>query len=975
MSSKGGGFEIREQYFESNVDQQKNVVPTYSQNTLFPRMYSNDPSKIDGYKEWSGYNPQEDKGTDMGADKSRLPSFGENITYFVNYQVGWMYWRYFMWNFAGRQNDIQGHSAESMRGNWISGFTAVDNARLGNQDAAAPFYTSENPTNNKFFYLPLILGIIGLLFHAYRAPKDAFVLFLAFFFTGIAIVVYLNQKTFEPRERDYAFAGSFYFFAMWIGLGVFGLYEAFKNFTQVEFKKVAYVLGGGLLLALIIDTGSEVSMPITISWLIIGGISVVAMFIMSALKKAFKKESQGAIVAIGLGLFVPVIMGMQGWDDHDRSLKTSARDLASNYLMSCSDNSILFTNGDNDTFPLWYMQEVEGYRTDVRVCNLSLMQTDWYTDQMKMKAYKSEPLPIKFTEDQTLMYAGNTDQVLFTSLFELFYMNAGERIIKDVISMRVKNNTNEVKQALDNFHAQVGSIVGGISTSQQNVITRLELLKQSMVTTTKASLSDEIYGKYQGGLELLSGIQSGLITFPEGQAQRFQELLIQFEKSWDYVNIDDAMAFTRNDDNLVMYNGAQLVRVFPSSGFILPVDKDNVVKSGLIEASEKSKCFNEMRFNFDVRGITREQVMMLDILANNDWKRGIFFSSPGGSDVALALYRRGYIKQDGVTFEFSPIDDRDERLVSDKMYANLMKNYQFGQMSNPDVLTDYYTRRHTSQYRSQFASLASDYLRKAQNAQEILSRGQNYIDALSQAGRTDEANQMAKVLKTAKTDVPMYKERAIKLIKRSLEVMPANVVLDYGEPGPSREKYYVGSMPYEAYGDGVLHDYVGILLEAGDKKTANELGLEIARQLETILTYFENSDPSFAGRNAKDLFASLDTYLKLSAQVLSAQNGDREGKLGQHLIAKTDYIFNKMLPKLYEGLKEKANNNGESARRGSTAGRYSSMLFNIQDNVEAIGIHYGVIPEPSGANPEQDPQSLEMQRMMQQMQMGDSVIQ
>ena len=973
VAKKGSGFEIREQYFESNTSQQENVVPNYSQNTIFPRMYSNDPSKIDGYKQWSGYNPQEDKGTDIGADQSRLPSFGENMTYFIDYQIGWMYWRYFMWNFAGRQNDIQGHGGESMRGNWISGISAVDNARLGDQDNA-PYYTSENPSNNKFFYLPLILGLVGLVFHAYRNPKDAFVVFLAFFFTGIAIVIYLNQKAFEPRERDYAFAGSFYFFAMWIGLGVYALYDAFKRFTKLELKNILYILGGGLILSFFIDMGSEVSMPISLSWLIISGVGFIAVLLMTLLKKVFKSESQGAVVSILLGLFVPVIMGMQGWDDHDRSLKTSARDLASNYLMSCSDNSILFTNGDNDTFPLWYMQEVEGYRTDVRVCNLSLMQTDWYTDQMKMKAYDSEPLPIKFTEDQTLMYAGNTDQVLFTSLFELFYMNAGERIIKDVINMRVKYNSEEAKRALSAFQVQVSPIVGSISTSQANVSSRLELLKQSMISANESSLAEEIYSKYQGGLELLSGIQSGLITFPEGQAQRFQEALIQFEKSWDYANIDDIMAFTRNDDNLVMYNRSQEVRIFPSTGFILPVEKENVLKSGLIKKADLTKCYDEMRFNFDERGITREQVMMLDILANNNWERGIFFSSPAGSDVALALYRRGYIKQDGVTFEFSPIDDRDERIVSDKMYSNLMTNYNFGEMSNPDVLTDYYTRRHTSQYRNQFASLASDYLRKAENSEAIRSRGQSYIDALRQDGRVDEADKMAKVLSTADKDIPMYKERAVKLIKRSLEVMPANVVIDYGEPGPSRERYNVGSMTYEAYGDGVLHDYVGILLQAGDKETATELGKELARELESILVYFENSDASFAGRNTKDLYATVDTYLKLSSTLMDPSYGVSEGELAKHLTETVNNLFSKTLPKLYDDLKEKANNNGETSRRGSRAGRYASMLFDIQDNMEAIAIHYGLMQEPTGTAPSSnDAQSLELQRMMQQMDMGDSV--
>ncbi len=970
----GPSLEVNEKYFESNVGQQENVVPTYSQNTFFPRMYSGDePSKVEGYKAWSGYDANDDSGTELGKDEQRLPTFGENLTYFARYQINWMYWRYFMWNFAGRQNDIQGHSGEHMRGNWISGISAVDNARLGEQDL--PYYTNENDSNNKFFFLPLILGFIGMIFHFYRTPKDAFVVFLAFLFTGIAIVVYLNQRTFEPRERDYAFAGSFYFFALWIGMGVYGLYEAFTSFGKNEYKKIGMVIGGGLLLTLILDSSSDVSMPSTLSWIFISAIGIVALAIMSALKKSFKSESQGAIVAIGLGLFVPIIMGMQGWDDHDRSLKTSARDLAYNYLESCTKNSIIFTNGDNDTFPLWYMQEVEGVRTDVRVCNLSLMQTDWYTDQMKMKAYDSDPLPIKFTEDQTLMYAGYTDQVLFTGLFELFYMNAGERIIKEVIAMRVKNNKSEVSTALGTLNAQAATIVGSVSTDQANVATRLEQLKLILTTNTKTDLAEEVYAKYQAGFELLSGVQSGLIKFEESQAQNFQNLLLEFEKPWDFANIDEVMAFTRDDKNLISYSADQLVRFFPSTGIILPVDKNNAVKSGIISGGQKSQCFDELRFNFETRGITREQVMMLDVLANNDWKRGIFFSSPGGSDVSMALYKRGYLKQDGMAFELTPVNNRSERLMSDKMYNNLMSKYLYGEMSNPKVLTDYYTRRHTSQYRSQFASLAEDFLRKIDEAKDAKEKGSNYINLLKQAGRFDEANDLARILKTADKDIPVYRKKAANLLKRSLEVMPANVVIDYGEPGPTRDQYNVGSMTFESYGDGILHDYVGLLFQAGEKKAANDLGLELARELESILAYFEKSDVYFAGRNSKDLFATLDVYLKMSAAAVNPTFGDPNGKLAKHTQSKISTLYKVVFPKMYADLKVKAENNGESTRRGSTAGKYASMLFDLQDNIEAIGIHYGIMSAPINTAPSVDnTEGMNLEQMMQQMDRGDSVL-
>ncbi len=973
--AKDNGGSVEEKYFESNATERLNSVPTFAQTSFFPRMYwGQEAARIDGYTKWSGYDANDDALTEKGKDGKRLPTFGENMTYFMRYQVNWMYWRYFMWNFAGRQNDIQG-DGDNMRGNWISGFGAIDNARLGNQGETAPYFTSENPANNKFFFLPLILGLVGFFFHFYRAPKDAFVVFLAFLFTGLAIVVYLNQKPMEPRERDYAYAGSFYFFALWIGVGIYALYDAFIRFKQKDLIKALAIGGGGLVLFAIIDGGSEVSMPNTLSWLFIAGVGIGLLAVMMGLRKVLKKDSQGAIVVSLLGLFVPIIMGMQGFDDHDRSLKTSADDLALNYLNSCEQNGILFTNGDNDTFPLWYMQEVEGKRTDVRVCNLSLMQTDWYTDQMKMRAYKSDPLPIKFREDQILMYAGNTDQVIFSNLFEMFYLNASEDVLKKVIDMRVKNNAQQVAQAIDMFHTQIGPFLGGVTATDPSVTARIEVLKLDLSTNSGKSISASIYAKYRAAFEILSGMQSGLITLPEGQAQAFQNMMMEFEKPWDSTNLKDAMEFVRDDKNLVAYSEQRMVRVFPSSGFILPVNVANAVKSGVIRADQKDECFKELRFKFQARGLTREQVMMMDILANNEWKRGIYFSSPGGSDVSIALYEGRYVKQNGMCFELSPLKDVNMR-YSDKMYNNMMSLYTFGAMNNADVLTDYYTRRHTSQYRLHFASLADDYLMRADQEEQMRENKKMNIKMLRQNGENAKANEFEASLKGVDAKIAGYKKKAANLLNRSLEVMPASIVIDYGEPTANgRETYTNGGISLNSFSDGILHDYVRMLYKAGDKKAAEELGEIVAKQLESIFTYFEKSDAYFAGNpeNSSDLYAALDAYFKLHVSAIDPEIGNPKGALAARTQAKIDKLYKNVFPAIYSGLSEKANDNGESVRRGSKAGRYANMLFNLQDYLEAIGVHYGYLqgqqapPAPAGTG------EMSLEQMMEQMPIADSV--
>lgn len=337
------------------------------------------------------------------------PNFlNENIAYMFKYQFNWMYFRYFMWNFSGRQNDIQGYGVNGggrmlLDGNWLSGVKFLDAQRLGNQDNLPAFIT-ENTGYNRYFMLPLILGLLGLIFHSVKAPKDMFVVLLLFFLTGLAIIIYLNQKPMEPRERDYSDAASFYAFSIWVGLGVYALFDAMRQFDPKKLGKLAIITIGGSLFILTVEKVMSENIPMgaTLLYMSIVGLGTYAAFAFLGDKVKNSTVTGGLAAALCMG--VPILLAVQNWDDHDRSNRTTARDFAYNYLLSCSEKSeggkgaILFTNGDNDTFPLWYLQEVEEQRTDVRVANMSLLGTDWHISQMKRQAYDSEPLEITMNE-------------------------------------------------------------------------------------------------------------------------------------------------------------------------------------------------------------------------------------------------------------------------------------------------------------------------------------------------------------------------------------------------------------------------------------------------------------------------------------------------------------------------------------------------------------------------------------------------
>ncbi|HZL10410.1 MAG TPA: DUF2723 domain-containing protein [Prolixibacteraceae bacterium] len=537
--------------------------PVFDSNlcTIFPRMYSRDAGHIEAYKQWAGIKGRkvQVRDEDGQATTIQIPTFGENLTFFFRYQIGHMYFRYFMWNFSGRQNDIQSNG-EISNGNWITGINFIDSQRLGDQKSL-PAEFKNSKARNTYFLLPFILGIIGIVFMYNRGVegrRDLWTVSLLFIMTGFAILVYLNQSPQQPRERDYAYAGSFYAFTIWIGIGVLALYEGLKKYI-----------------------------PDTIS---AGVASVLAL------------------------LLVPVIMGAENWDDHDRSNRYTARDFGANYLNTCAPNAIIFTNGDNDTFPLWYNQEVEGVRKDMRVCNLSYFQTDWYIDQMKRKAYDSEPLPISFNHDQ--------------------YVQGKRDVVYLMEDPRLKGSV-ELKKALD-------------FVKDENPKTKLE------------------------------------------QA--------------DYASY------------------------IPSKKLFVVVDKAAVIRNKVVDPKDYDKIVDTLKIDLSSKHyITKDELMVLDMIANNNWERPIYFAITIGRDKYMNL--QDYFQLEGLAYRLVPIKTTSDGInmgsVNSKlMYKNVMDNFKWGNMNDPKVYIDENNSRMMMNIRNTFNRLAETLVEEGQNdkATKVLDR-------------------------------------------------------------------------------------------------------------------------------------------------------------------------------------------------------------------------------------------------------------
>ena len=463
---------------DSYVEIPGRIEYEYAQNMLFPRMYSSlHAQQYQSWQDIEGYEVPYDKCGEMVM--VTMPTQWENIKFFFSYQLNWMYWRYFMWNFVGRQNDIQGFG-EIEHGNWITGIDFIDNLLVGNQELL-PAELKENKGHNVFYGLPLLLGIIGLLWQAYRGQKGIqqfWVVFFLFFMTGIAIVLYLNQTPSQPRERDYAFAGSFYAFAIWIGMGVTGLIQLVNKLTAKREKKEW--------------TAAELQASAA-----------------GALQPSDMKPSAAVAVIVSvICLLVPIQMASQTWDDHDRSDRYMARDFGQNYLMSLQEtgNPIIYTNGDNDTFPLWYNQETEGFRTDARTCNLSYLQTDWYIDQMKRPAYDSPSLPITWDR---MEYVEGTNEYIpvrpeYKKSIDALYAEAekqalngqGEALVN--VKKEFGDNPYELKNILNNWVRSKNDDLKVIPTDSIVIKVDKEAVRRSGMLIPGDSIPDYMHISLKG---------------------------------------------------------------------------------------------------------------------------------------------------------------------------------------------------------------------------------------------------------------------------------------------------------------------------------------------------------------------------------------------------------------------------------------------------------------------------------------------
>ena len=584
------------------------------------------------------------------------PSFFSNLYYLFDYQIGYMYLRYFMWNFAGRQDDIQGKM--NLNGNWLSGINFIDEWNIGVSQKNLPGDVLNNKARNTYYLLPLLLGLIGLYF-LYNLNKEYFWILLVFFvFTGVAIQVYTNVRPFEPRERDYSVVGSFYVFSMAIGLGSFYL---------------------------------------------------------STLLEKIKLKKSSILTTLMCLLIVPVNLAVNNWDDHDRSGRYTAYSMAVNYLNSCDKNAILFTIGDNDTFPLWYAQEIEGIRTDVRVVNTSLLSTDWYIDQMKRQAYESEPIPSSLTHDK-------------------YKHGTRDYIIKEAIT----NDTIDVDVFLD------------FITQDEKEYKYGEILKRQ-------------------GYDI-SGLRS-------------QDLNANF---------------------------------LPTENIKIPVNIENVLKYNIVNKNKSDLIENEIIINIKSQALYKNRLIMLDIIAQNEWRRPIYFTGGAFGDEDY-IWMKDYLQLDGMCYKLIPIKTEvDESnpyemgMVDSQKMLSIVKNWEWGSKDSNEIYLDVESRKNSITYRGNISRL---------------------IDQLILENKIDEAENILDIC---------------------MEKMPVNEYGYYTLLEPFLNAYYLINKP----------------------KKARKIFDDIAVKYQESLFYFSTVSNSNKNRYAEDIYIDIERYRSLVDVILNHEEGE-----------------------------------------------------------------------------------------------------
>ncbi len=585
------------------------------------------------------------------------PSLAQNIGYMFEYQFGYMYWRYFMWNFTGKQDDIQG-KYDNLHGNWISGIDFIDAWHLGMSQKNLPSDVKNNKARNTYYFLPLILGLIGLFFLFQRDKKRFWVLLVFFLMTGLAIQFYTNVRPFEPRERDYSVVGSFYVFAIWIGFGVYAIFDT--------------------------------------------------------LRKHIKTAILAPAITLACLILVPGIMAANNWDDHDRSNKETAHSMAIAYLQSCAPNAILFTIGDNDTFPLWYAQEIEGIRRDVRVVNTSLFQTDWYIDQMKRKAYTSDPIPSQLTHEQYKF--GTRDYIPF------------KQITKDTLDIK-------------DFMEFIVS---------DNPRTKLKYVMQQEGEDPNVYPNQMVNGNY-----------------------------------------------------------------FPTRYVRIPVNKEMVLKNGIVAQKDADKIVNEIVIEIKGSAIYKNRLLMLDVVANNNWERPIYFTGGSFGDDDY-IWMKDYLQLDGLCYKLVPIKtpvDRANpfdmgRVDSDLMYDKVMA-WGWGN-SGTDIYYDVETRKNGITYRGNLARL---------------------IEQLINEDKLDKAEKIADL---------------------AMEKMPVD---DYG--------YYT-----------LLEPYISAYYEIEKTEKARKLYKEVSKKYQESLTYYSGLTIENQTKMLDEIVTDIERYRSLVDLLVQYQDKD-----------------------------------------------------------------------------------------------------